>query len=320
MKKTICLICVFALLLGVFSGCGYRISIEKKDKNKNNGGDGNVSDVSDIPLPTGYDIIEVTTEEPTTEAPATDEATTADPLEAMGIFVEGDYRAVAMDSAAVLDFYTSAVNNVKLRCPGFTKREYQELGDVVAGNGTLNLANRILNLVGTELVKSSGSDDSELTVKAHNDVAVRNNFPVFGEEYGARVTDMSIIKNAFCYTDGKQYKIVITFNDQLNPEPKKCDFGNIMTPIERQNVANGIEEYVVVIDSDAFKFDFNYTGCEIICYVDVATGRITSLTQKMIIDIDIDLDIDVIFFKTNIVKAKGSLVNHLEYTDFDWSE
>ncbi len=315
MKKIISLLCVISILVLTFSGCGYRISIEKVDKDKDE-----TTVQSDIPVPSEYDTLagETTTAEPekVTEAPASE----SEALSEAGIIVEKDFRAVAMDKAAVLEFYTNAVNNVKLRCPGFTKHEYQEIGDVVAGNGNVELANRILNLVGTELVNNSGAGDKNITVKAHDDLSVKAHFPVFGEEYGCKVSDLSIIKSAACYTDGEQYKIVITFHDQLNPEPKKCDFGNIMTPIERQKVADGITEYVVVIDSDAFKFDFNYTDCEIICYVDKATGRIKSLEQKMHIDIDIDLDIDVYFFKTNIVKAKGSLVNHLSYLDFDWSE
>lgn len=315
MKKALCILFAVTLILTAFSGCGYRISFEKIDKDKDK--EETTTAAADIDLPTGYDIVETTAEPPET---TTEEETTVNELDAMGIVVEGGYKAVAMDTAAVLDFYTQAMNNVKLRCPGFTKREYQEIGDVTAGSGNINLANKILNLVGTELLTSSGDSDSTVTLKAHEDVKVRENFPVFGEDFGCKVNDLSIIKSASCFTDGEQYKIVITFNDQLNPEPKACDFGYIMTPIERQNVANGIEEYVVVIDSDQFKFDFNYTDCEIICYVDVETGRINSLVQKMIIDIDIDLDIDVIFFKTNIVKAKGRLVNHLEYSDFDWSE
>ena len=314
MKKAISLLCVLSMLITLLAGCGYRLRLEKKDDP-----DKSVTTTapSDIPLPTGYELVDPTVQ-PVTET--TTEETTVSELDAMGIIVEENYKAVAMDKAAVLGFYTDAVNNVKLRCPGFTKREYQDISDVTAGNGNINLANRILNLVATELLKSSGDNDSTVSVKAHNDVKVRELFPVFGEDYGCKVNDLSIIKSAACFTNGEQYKVVIAFNDQLNPEPKKCDFGNIMTPIERQNVANGMEEYVVVLDSDAFKFDFNYTDCELICYIDVATGRIISLTQKMIINTDIDLDIDVFFFKTNVVKAKGQLVNHLEYTDFDWTE
>lgn len=314
-KKTIAVLCILAMLVGLLSGCGYRISIEKVDKDEETTQETTTLTPSDIPLPSGYDLLD-----PTAEPDTTEEETTASELDAMGILVEDEYRAVAMGVPEVLDFYTQAMNNVKLRCPGFTKREYQDISDVTAGSGNLNLANRILNLVATELLTSSGDSDSTVKVKAHEDVKVREQFPVFGEDFGCRVEDLSIIKSASCFTNGKQYKIVITFNDQLNPEPKTCDFGYIMTPIERQKVADGIEEYVVVIDSDQFKFDFNYTNCEIICYVDVETGRITSLTQKMLIDIDIDLDLDLVVFKTKVVKARGQLVNHLEYSDFDWSE
>ena len=310
MKKAISVICVLCMFVTMFCGCGYRLSIEKVDKDEDKDEQTEITETT----------TEAPTTEPTTEAPTTEEPTTVDELEAMGIIVENDFQAVAMDKAAVLNYYTSAVNDVKLRCPGFSKREYQEIGDVVAGNGGLSIANKILNLIANELIKSSGTGETPVTVNAHDDVTVRDQFPVFGMEYGCRVEDISIIKSAVCYTNGKQNKIVITFNDQLNPEPGQGDFSNIMTPIERQKIADGVSEYVVVLNDESFKFDFNYTDCEIICYTDAKTNRIISLTQKMHIDIDIDFNLDLFLFKTDVVKAKGSLVNHLEYTDFDWTE
>lgn len=303
MKKTVSLVLAFVFILTVFSSCGYRLKWEKIEKDT-------TAPTDESTRPT----VEISTY-PDTLPPET----TQDPLEQAGITMEKGFKLTGMDTRAVLDLYTKAVNNVKIRCPGFTRKEFQEISDVTAGNGNVNLANQIVGLVAHELVSASGNSNSVLTVAAHDDIKVRESFPVYGEEYGCKVSDLSIIKSATCLSDGKQYKVIITFNNQLNPEPKKCDFGNIMTPIERENIAKGMQTYVVVLDPDLFKFDFNYTGSELICYIDIESGKISSLTQKMQIDIDVDLDINVGFFKTDIVKANGSLVNHLEFTDFDWT-
>jgi len=73
-----------------------------------------------------------------------------------------------------------------------------------------------------------------------------------------------------------------------------------------------------VVNLDDYLFDFNYTGNEITCVIDRESGRIKSLTQKMIIKVDIDLDIDLFFFSANLIEAHGTVINKLEYTDFIW--
>ena len=45
----------------------------------------------------------------------------------------------------------------------------------------------------------------------------------------------------------------------------------------------------------------------------------TSLKQKMIMDVEIALNLDLILFQTKNVKAEGRIVNFLEYYNFDWS-
>ncbi|MBQ7688289.1 MAG: hypothetical protein IJT27_03620 [Clostridia bacterium] len=299
MKKTAGLTALALVTALLLTSCKYRLRIEKVEDDT-----------------TAEPTVEVTTETPETE-----EYTTLDPLTEAGVVYDSaSFRAVAMDKAAVLALYTTAMNNVKNRCPGFTKKDYQSIGDVTAGNGRLQLANRILNLVATEVLQSTGDSNAQVVVKAHEDVKVVDSFPLYGESVGCTLENTSILSSAVCYTDGTRYKIVITVADTLNPEPGVGDFYKILTPVARQKVAEGIASYLVVLDNNKYKFDFNYTGNEIICVFDIASGRMEYLSQKMLVNVDIDLDLDLLLVQTDFIKAKGTVVNHIEYTDFDWSE
>ena len=256
----------------------------------------------------------------TATAPVPAETTTAEPVTLVdGIREDDSFLPVAMDKATVLRFYTEAVNNVKRRCPGFTKTQTQVVENVTAGRGTLQLANRILHLVATELLKSSGDPNGSVKIPAHADVKVLENFPIYGETYGCSLTDLSVIEVASCYTDGEVYRVVITVQETLNPEPGSGEFSKILTPIERKKVAEGIPTYLPVLDLDQYLFDFNYTNNEIVCYIDRETGRLLSMTQKMVISVDIDIDLDLLLFRTDFIEAHGTVINKLEYTDFDWT-
>ena len=169
------------------------------------------------------------------------------------------------------------------------------------------------------MLKSAAGDSDVSTVKAHDDVKVLNIFPIYGQEYACGLTDLSLITSAACYTDGERYKIVITVADTANAEPVLSQFGKIMTPAPREEIAEKLTRYFVMLDNEKFKFDFHYTGNEIICVFGAENGELEYLSQKMIVKIDINLDMDLILFSTDFVKATGTVINHIEYTDFDWS-
>lgn len=310
-KKLIALLCAFIIVLLSLSSCGYEISIRKK-------GEGNELTTTIVLDPdTGLPVDEgnsVQLPEVTTLPSA--EATTSS---GAGIQIDNTYRPMAMSSQDVLTFYKSAMNDVKVRAPGYTRTEYQEMSDVSAGDGNVQLINRILNLVGTELLKDSGDEQKTIQIMAHDDIAVRETFPLYNKDVGCELNDMSIIKSATCYTDGLTYKIIITFDDQLNPDSHYSSFSQIMTPIDRNALSDPIEEYLVVLDYNNYKFDINYTNCEITCIIDKATNRMTSLKHKMIMDVEIVLNLDLILFQTKNVKAEGRIVNFLEYYSFDWT-
>ncbi len=308
--KITSVICALILVFTSFCSCGYEISIRKK-------GEGDES--------TTTIILDSTTALYTGDEPINiPDVTTTEPEETTGqsganIQVDTSYRAMAMSASDVILFYKSAMNDVKVRAPGYVRNEYQEISDVEAGNGDVQLINRILNLVGTELLKDSGDEESTIQIIAHDDIAVRETFPLYNKDVGCELTDMSIIKSATCYTDGASYKIIITFDDQLNPDHETSSFAQIMTPIDRDALSDPIEEYLVVLDYNNYKFDINYTNCEITCIIDKETNRMTSLKHKMIMDIEIVMNLDLFLFQTKNVKAEGKIVNFLEYYNFDWS-
>lgn len=232
--------------------------------------------------------------------------------------VDSEYRTVAMTREDVIKVYTAAMNNVKLRCPGFTKKEVQTVDNVKAGDGALQLANRILNLVSNELITSSGSDSDTVTVKAGDDRAVRRSFPLFGKDVGCELTDTSIVTSAVCYVSDTDYKVVLTVADHADPDPETSEFSKILTPIPTKSISDGIEEYLVVLDMSSYKFEMNYTNNEIECHFDKTNGRMISLAQKMIVNVDIDMNLDLIFFKTKNISASGTVINKVEYSDFVW--
>ncbi len=311
-SKFIAVFSAVALFTVSFCSCGYEISIRKKGEGEERTTTIVLDDVVGTTNNSGAVYIPDVTTMPSED----------DPLESQGgpsIQVDTTYQPLAMSAQDVIEFYKRATNDVKVRAPGYTRNEYQEISDVEAGNGDVQLINRILNLVGTELLKDSGDEESTIQIMAHDDIAVRETFPLYNKDVGCELTDMSIVKSAVCYSDGKSYKIIITFDDQLNPDHENSAFAQIMTPIDRNALSNPIEEYLVVLDYNSYKFDVNYTNCEITCVIDKATSRMTSLKHKMIMDIDIVMNLDLILFQTKNVKCEGRIVNFLEYYNFNWS-
>lgn len=299
-KRFIALCMILVLCLSV-SSCGYRLV-----------------KVEDLESTTAENGTTANTQNPVPEETTLPTETTTDPADFSGITVNSDYRSVAMSKEEVADMYARAVNDVKLRCPGFTCTSHQEISDVKAGNGGLQLADRILHLVASEVIKNNDNLDYNTTVQPYDDISVREYFPVFGEDYACEITDYSIITSAACYTNGAYYKLVLTVADTLNPEPKTSQFGKIMTPIERKPVADAIAQYVPVLDMKQYQFDINYTGNEITCLIECATNRIVSMTQKTIMQIEIDLNLDLIVFYTTMIEASGTVINHLSYDNFVW--
>lgn len=313
LKKIISVLLSVIIISLTFSSCGYEIVVRKKDKNES------TTSAETVTVPGGQ-IQQPTQPEITTEPKPDAVIGYYDDNSNAYITIEGDYKIAPKSSQEILEMYKSAMNNVKLRAPGYVKHEYQDVTDVNSfGEIDSQLADRIINLVATEVLTDSGDEAAKIRVLAHDDVAVRKTFPIFDSDIGCDLNNLNIVRSAVCYEDDDVYKIVLQFDDQLNPEPYTSDFGRIMTPIARENITSGIEEYLVVLDMNQYRFDINYTNNEIICIIDKNNNHILNLTQRMMMNVDINLNLDLVLFTTKSIQVKGSILNHLEYYDFDWS-
>lgn len=298
---------LLALFVAAFSSCKYRLKRTRVDEETEG-----ASRPAEV-------VTELITEPP---APETTAARSVLPDGGMPVEVleENRFRAAAMDTAGVLQLYTDAMNGVKLRCPGFTKTETQVIDRVRAGQGSLELANRILRLVAENLLTIGGSGSGVVTVPAHSDLQVRQKFPVYGENYGCGLTDLSLIDSAVCYTDGEIYKVVIKVREVLNPAPVDSEFGRIMTPAAREKIAGQISDVLTLLNLDDYLFDFRYADNEITALIERDTGNLISLTQRMVVNVDIDLNIDLLLFRTDFIEAHGTVINKLVIDSFDWSQ
>ena len=293
-KKIIPAACVFLVIAVLFSSCGYRLRLEKKE-------DDTTSATQFTTANTGGETAfqpEDTTEETT------------------AFVYDGSYYDTALSADRVLALYSSAMNDVKNCCPGFHVEQSQQTGNVSAGSGRTQLANSILALVGQKVLDGSDISGSSDVKKGSAD-AVKNSFPLFGRNTGCALTSDNIISSAVCETDGKEYKITICLNDTLNPS-EDGDFAKIMPRVDVDEIKNGISEYLVVLDYSQFRFDMNYTNCKIVCTLDKATSRMTSLTVSRDIEVEININLDLIVFKTQAVKCSGTIYDKLEYNSFVW--
>ena len=296
-SKLMACILVLALLWAGFAGCKYKLALVPVDETESESG------------------TEPATLPPATAEPTTEEPTTEDPVAAAGIIEDNSFREAPMDKASVLALYTETVNDVKKRCPGFTKTVTLTTENVDPGEGNRPLAERIMNLVVSEMLNVEGGDVQE-TLPPHSDVRVLEVFPVCGKDYGCDLTNLNVIDSAVCYTDGEIYRLVITVHATINPDPDGGEFYKIMTPIERRSVAGGISPLLQKLDLGRYLFDFNYKDNEIVCELDRETGRILSLSQRNVIGVDIDLG--GASFLLSGIEAHGTVLHKLEFTDFVW--
>ncbi len=299
MKYTRLMACilVLALLWAGFAGCKYKLALVPVNETARE------TETETAPPP------------PTTAEPTTEEPTTEDPVAAAGIIEDNSFREAPMDKAAVLALYTETVNDVKKRCPGYTRTVTLSTEDVDPGEGNPTLAGRIMNLVVSEMLNADGGEERE-TVQPHSDIRVLETFPVCGMDYGCNLTNLNMLDSAACYTDGEIYRLVITVHATVNPDPDGGEFYKIMTPIGRKSVAGGISPLLQKLDLGRYLFDFNYRDNEIICELDRETGRILSLSQRNVITVDIDLG--GASFLLSGIEAHGTVLHKLEFTDFIW--
>lgn len=105
---------------------------------------------------------------------------------------------------------------------------------------------------------------------------LKNVYPVYGEDWASKLP-VSGVKSAVCVQEGRVYKILITLNDEKNPNVKTSahalSFG-VLDPKEMQNSMSG--DGVTCKD-----FVANYTNSKISAVIDVKTGRMLSSKYNM---------------------------------------
>lgn len=309
--RLLALICAAVMLVTSLSSCGYELVLRKK-------GEG---ETTTVPAFTTQPYVPVP---PATEIPTAPPAPSAPsnnfiPDDSPGLQVDKVYNDMSMAPADVIELYTRAMNDVKLRCPGYTRTLYQDVSDVKTTKGGDKYMVGILNALGDSIREASGDTSESLQIMAHDDVAVRETFPLFNQELGCDCTDMSIVQFANCYTDGQTYKIVISFTDQLNPSSVSSPFARVMTPVDRSEAGDEVRDYMHAMKLNSYDFDLEFVNCEITCYIDKASSRMVSLQQKMILNAELSMCRSLYLFDIGEVEAEGSLVNRLEYYNFDWS-
>ena len=147
--KSFIALCMTLILSLSVSSCGYRL-VKVEDLESTTVGENNTLPDNSTPEGTTIPV-----------------ETTTDPADFSGITVNSDYRSVAISKEEVADMYAKAVNDVKIRCPGFTCTSHQEISDVKAGNGGLQLADRILHLVASEVITNNDNLDYNKIGRAH---------------------------------------------------------------------------------------------------------------------------------------------------------
>ena len=218
--------------------------------------------------------------------------------------------------ADILARYTLVMDKAKTDAPAYTKFEYQSLPDnatdrvVNSGGGAVNT---ILNLAGN-FFKSEDKATPEVTEKGTN----MRWFPIFKNTKGCLLTDVSAIKSATCTQDGSNWKIVITLNDELNPEPTAegtnspvSNVGAMFGPLSRAEIDKTITEngaVKAVVKNP--EYNLTYHDCTATIVFNPETNQLVNLEQVMVVSIALKAKVIV---NVDVVQ---NLYSHYKAYDF----
>jgi hypothetical protein len=224
---------------------------------------------------------------PTTTEPAVDntDITTVPSTE------DADDNTLPQSSEEILSKYSQLMNDAKALKVGYTKIEWQAIPEEKA-----QFEGKVFSKI---LPLASNFFKTEEDAKAEPEIVAKGGnmewFPIYHNEKGCMLTDISAIKEATCteLTDGN-VKIVIALNDEYNSEPPKsaptCDsyVGSMFTPIEMAEVRTILttDPTVKFIIKDV-DFDLTYYDCVAELTYNPETNHIVELRQFMHLDINI---------------------------------
>ena len=155
-------------------------------------------------------VVQVPVTQAPTEAPTTPDASTEDTAPAP------DNSSIPQGTEAILAKYTELMNDAKAQSVGFKKIEWQAIPEEKA-QFEGKAFSKILPLA-SNFFKSEADAKAEPEIKEKG--ADMEWFPIYHNEKGCMLTDVSAIENATCteLPDGN-VKIVIELKDEENSEP-----------------------------------------------------------------------------------------------------
>lgn len=227
-----------------------------------------------------------------------------------------DENALPTGTEEILAKYTQLMNDAKASKVGYKKVEWQAIPEEKA-QFEGKVFGKILPLA-SNFFKSESDAKSEPEVVAKG--GTMEWFPIYHNEKGCMLTDVSAIKSATCtkLPDGN-VKIVIALYDEENSEPPveapTCDssVGSMFTPIEFASVRDILQNdptvKFIIKDVD---FDLTYYDCVAELTYNPETNQIVNLDQFMHLDIKINNGT----LLGMSAKGKAVLDNYMYISDF----
>lgn len=222
-------------------------------------------------------------------------------------------KRTAFTKTEVLKMYKQAADLVKLRCPGFTRTLANEIYEInTKGDGA-----SLLNAALAVLTEDDRSSDSRIVIAKDDDLACRTYFPVYDTDYGCKLIDGASVASAVCYENSNAYELIIVFHEQNSDEGISTEFAQMMTPYSKETLLQNLNAYVPSLHAENCDAQLRYYNCEIRCNIDRKSGRMLSLSQKMVTAISLNVSLDLLLTEKTIT-AGGTMINHLDFTDFIW--
>lgn len=237
------------------------------------------------------------TPENTTAAPAaTPEASTAAPAASTG--------GMPTTKDAIVAFYKTAANNAKAGQCGYTKIEYQAVGNLnITGNSMVDGV--IENILGGYMTKE---DAAEPQVCAKGSDEAKNRFAA------AFTGDASLVKSAECVQDGSNYKITIVTVSEDTPQNKAGSklAGITQSILYWEDIDNELKKVSQLKEYSDIHVVYNEVKIEAVM---TPAGQFVSLSHTANVDINIG------HAKILIVSIDGKsahLDNYAKYSSFSY--
>lgn len=196
-----------------------------------------------------------------------------------------DASTLPSDAAGVLSLYTTVLNQFKSSAPAYNKVEYQTLPDEYKNLGSLG--NVILKIASGMMTTQEKAESSPQT---HNKGDSMDSMPILNNTAGCLLTDTSAIKSFSCKDNGDgTATIIITLNDEDNPEPAEANSGvspsftgAMFAPMSKANIDSTVAGISAITVNSLF---LTYTDCTATLTFDKATNNVTNFEQIMNVDI-----------------------------------